>query len=94
MIFVFNEKNIHNHKIKVINHEKIRGLILYHIQIICSQNSAIVNKNHRTNSHDEKVHMISNILLFQWYIIVEIMIMEIMVAIVIEIRFGVPVSNM
>ena len=53
-----------------MNHTIIRGLILYRIQIICSQARTIAIKKHNTKIQDEKVHIISINLLLPWYIIV------------------------
>ena len=53
-----------------MNHTIIRGLILYRIQIICSQTKTIATKKHSTKTRDERVQSISINLLFPWYIIV------------------------
>jgi transcription antitermination factor NusG len=89
VILVFRAKNIPNQRIIIIIHEKIRGLILYRIQMICVINSSMANRNHSTNIHEEIIHNMSRNLLFQWYIIVEMIINEIAIAIIIKIRFGV-----
>lgn len=64
IIFVCNEKNTHNPNIISKNQTIIRGLTLYHIEIICSIHNKIVNKTHKTKSRDQIVHTISINLLF------------------------------
>ena len=74
-------------------HDKIRGLILYRILMICSQNSTIANRNHNTKSHDEMVHNMSKNLLLQWYMMLEIIMSAMIIAISVNTHFGVVKSN-
>lgn len=92
-ILVFSAKKIPNQSTRITIHDKIRGLILYRIQMICSQNSTIANRNHNTKSHDEMVHNMSKNLLLQWYMMLEIIMSAMIIAISINTHFGVFMSN-
>lgn len=68
-------------------HTIIHGFILYQIEIRCSNDSIIVNKNQSTKIREPIVQIMSTILLSHWYMKVHIIVMARIIAITKGISF-------